>query len=111
MKKLFSIVLCLLLMLSLIACGESKKEDDKSANNNQAEISREDIVYLDASGESVYTIIRPAEGEMEEGACTSLIFKQLKEKMGISVRNTSDENDGTDVYEILVGATNRPETS
>ena len=112
MKKLFSIVLCLLLMLSFLACGgESKKEDDKSVNNNQAEISREDIVYLDASGESVYTIIRPAEGEMEEGACTSLIFKQLKEKLGISVRNTSDENTGTDVYEILVGATNRPESA
>lgn len=112
MKKLFSIVLCLLLMVSLLACGggESKKDGDNSASDIGAEVSHEDIVYIDDAGESVYTIIRPAEGELEEGNCASFVFKQLKEKLGINVRNTSDESDGTDAYEILVGGTNRPES-
>lgn len=112
MKKLFSIVVCLLLMVSLLACGgESKKDGDNSASNNGVGVSHEDIVYIDDAGESVYTIIRPAEGELEEGSCASFLFKQLKDKLGVGVRNTSDESDGTDAYEILVGGTNRPESA
>ena len=118
MKKLFSIVLCLFLALSLMACGgESKKNDDVKTDNAGAEVSHQDIAYIDANGESVYTIIRPSEGQLEEGKCSSAIFKEMKEKLGVAARvfsalskeriNIKMIDQGSSELNIVVGVRNR----
>ncbi len=72
--------------------------------------STADVKFLDENNEAVYRIIRP-DGNDDVNIMASLLFKQIKEKLGVSLKNVSDTEDGTDKYEILVGRTNRPESA
>ena len=114
MKKLIAILLVLFVSLGMMAgCGGSSDENDNSTASqggaNAGALSKDDVVYIN-NGESVYTIIRPEEGKLEEGSRTSNIFKKMKDAIGVSLKNETDTTDGTDKYEILVGETNRPES-
>ncbi len=110
MRKILSIVLAMLMMLSLLACGSDSESSNTSSNTNGGSLSTENVVFLGASGESVYSIIRPVDGKLDEGAKASYLFKQMKDILGASVKNGADDSDGTDAYEILIGNTNRPES-
>lgn len=88
--------------------GDDGSGDTASSSGNI--ISKADVNYVN-NGDSVYTIVRPEEAsELNESASASYLFKQMKSALGVTVKNTDDKNDGTDKYEILVGATNRPES-
>lgn len=63
--------------------------------------------WTDANGEAVYRVVRP---DGSDSAAAGQIFKQIKSIVGVNIKNMTDTEDGTDVYEILVGETNRPET-
>lgn len=113
MKKLLAIILVVFMTVGLMAgCGGSSS-DKKDAASKQEDLSglinTADIVFV-KDGESVYSIVRPDAPTMNEGSRTSLLFKQIKDTFGVSIKNTSDSTDGTDAYEILVGPTNRPES-
>lgn len=121
MKKIFAIVMTLVLVLGLLAgCGSDKKEnkkDDDSANQapivDDGVISTDDVVFKDENGDSVYRIIRPDGGSLEDKvrSAATYIFTNMNSTLGFNIRNTVDSgDDGTDTYEILVGDTNRPET-
>ena len=113
MKKVFSIFVVLCLLFSFAACGGDSDNSDSSVNSSvvsSTTISTEDVSFIGASGDSVYTIVSPKDEKMDEGKRASYIYKQMKNKLSVNVKNTTDESDGTDAYEILVGNTNRPES-
>ena len=110
MKKILALTLCLLFAVTLFAgCGGDDGSGDTASSSGNI-ISKADVVYVQ-NGESVYTIIRPEEDtELEEMVSASYLFKQMKGALGVNIKNTADNTDGNDKYEILLGATNRPES-
>ena len=110
MKKILALTLCLLFAVTLFAgCGGDDGSGD-TASSADGIISKADVVYVQ-NGDSVYTIIRPEENtDVDETASASYLFKQMKGTLGVTVKNMADNTDGTDKYEILLGATNRPES-
>ncbi len=113
MKRILALIFTIVMCLGLFV-GCSGDSETVSNTSDPADVSTffsaEDVKYIDANGESVYRIIRP-DGNEEVASCTSYLFKQLKSKLGVNVKNTADSDDGIDAYEILVGETNRPETA
>ncbi len=119
MKKLMALFFVLLLCMGLFAgCGD--KEDSNSASSTAGPsaddgiFSTEDVAFVDADGKSNYSIVRASE---VTSAVTSIVTETRKKIIAVigssnasSLKNLSDETDGTDQYEILIGMTNRSET-
>ena len=108
-------IICILMVLTmsfglLVGCG-GKKTDNSStpATNTGIVITTDDVKYIAEDGSSVYRIIRP-DGNTIVTPFAGTLFKKMKDGLGIGIKNVSDSEDGTDVYEILVGNTNRPES-
>ncbi len=127
MKKIVSLLLVLVVSFGLLAAcsGDSDTDTDASGTSSvggpvadEGIISTEDVKYVDANGDAVYRVIRPevatdADSWTDVSATTeaaTYVFRQFKTKTNITVRSETDAKDGTDVYEILIGDTNRPET-
>ncbi len=113
MKRILSVLCLVLLIFSLfVGCGKKGGDAQGSASGGDAlaglEFSKETVTFKNDSGESKYRIVRPDNDVTNAGA--QYIFKQLKNITGSSVRSVSDIEDGSDMYEILVGDCNRPET-
>ncbi len=116
MKKALSILVVLVFVFGMLAgCGS--KSDTEKQNSGSSEtsnigmsISTEKVSYKDADGASVYSIVRP---EADESTATkaNFIYSKMKKALSINPKNTTDKDDGTDRYEILVGDTNRPESA
>ena len=114
-KKFLSLflVLCLTFgLLSLAGCGKSSsgKDNSTAGGDNMNIISKEKVNFINSDGSSVYRIVRP-QGDTESTATASFLFKQMKDGLGVGIKNVSDIEDGTDVYEVLVGNTNRVEST
>ena len=120
MKKLFTVFLITVLLTSVFSgCQKDGSADSAGSSSPTSEtdtvlngdFSTDDVTFLDADGESHYNVVRPSgcSGEVTNGA--SAIFRQIKSVCGVTAKNISDENDGSDSYEILVGETNRPESA
>ncbi|MBO5746937.1 MAG: hypothetical protein J6S13_07600, partial [Clostridia bacterium] len=84
MKKLLCFVLVLALSVCMIAgCGKGKdKGDTSSVVQSTVGLSKADVVYLDANGDTLYKIVRPEEPQMDEANTASLVFKQFKDRVG-----------------------------
>lgn len=114
MKRLLTLALAFLMLFCLFACGSDDTDSAASSNgdaNGNGVLSTADVKYISDSGEAIYSIVRPEKPENNEGVVSGYVFKQFKNKLGINVKNNSDTVDGTDQYEILVGETNRPEST
>ena len=116
MKRVLSFLLVLVLSLGLLAgCSDDSNGDTASNGNavNDSMFSTEDVKFVDANGESVYTFVRAESLSTDASAKAMEIFTGLKKTVGVNkMKNVSDvASDGTDSYEILVGKTNRPESS
>ena len=112
MKRILSLVMALLLTFALLAgCGDS--EDSASggqdANVDADGFSTAKVNYIAEDGASVYRIIRP-DGNTAMSAQAAIVFKNMKDGLGVNIKNVLDSEDGTDMYEILVGSTNRAES-
>ena len=106
MKKIVSVLLVLGLLFGfMVGCGKDNPSKDSASTPVAA--SKTDIKYVDADGDAVYRVIRPAKSESSDAA--QKVFKAFKD-IGIRMVSTTDWEDGTDTYEILVGNTNRAET-
>ncbi len=108
-------IICILIVLTmsfglLVGCG-GKKTNNSSvpATNTGLVFTTDDVKYIAEDGSSIYRIVRP-DGDTEMSAPASLLFKNMKDGLGIGIKNVADTEDGTDVYEILLGDTNRPES-
>lgn len=114
MKRIICILMVLTLSLGLlVGCGGGKKPADSStpATNGEIVITTDDVKYIADDGSSVYRIIRP-EGDAVATTAAGTIAKNMKNGLGVSIKNFSDDadTDHTEFYEILVGDTNRPES-
>ncbi|MBO5913214.1 MAG: family 16 glycosylhydrolase, partial [Clostridia bacterium] len=114
MKRTLAIIFVFVLCLGLfVGCGsdENKPTDGAASNTaNDGIFSTADVKMVDENGESVYQIIRP-DGDDDLNMKAAYLYKQIKNKLNINLKNVSDTNDGTDKYEILIGHTNRPESA
>ncbi|MBO5747008.1 MAG: glycoside hydrolase family 16 protein [Clostridia bacterium] len=112
MKRILSVLCILLLVFGLFAgCGKKEEVNGTASGGDvtaNLELSKETVTFKNENGESKYRIVRPDNDITNAGA--QYIFKQLKNITGSSVRSVSDAEDGTDLYEIIVGECDRPET-
>ena len=112
MKRSLSLMLVLVLALGLMAgCGGS---GDATASTGfgtvgtiDSAFSKEKVEFVKDNA-AVYRLVRNDNSEATITAAQYL-FKQMKDKLGASFRNVSDSEDGSDIYEILIGDVNRPE--
>ncbi len=127
MKKVMSILLVFVLTIGLMVGCSGGDDGDSSGNGQSGQsagdfgLSVDDVSYLAADGSSIYRVVRPVVVEPDEDSNEEIITldetgkagtvaKKMKEILGVAVRNVSDDEDGTDTYEILVGETNREES-
>lgn len=111
MKKVLSLILVLVLAIGLlVGCGSDKVKDESAVDSTNVDglISTADVNFV-ANGEAVYRIVRP-DGDSSTGTAAQCIFKHIKSKFGVTIRNISDATADEDSYEILLGLTNRSES-
>lgn len=113
--KLISVISCLTLLLTAFAgCGDGDKGKDNSGTGgsgpavSDSVFSVEDVKYTDENNDAVYRVVRP-DNDSTFTAASAKVYKAFKD-INIKIGNVSDSEDGTDRYEILVGATNRAES-
>lgn len=112
MKRLFSIIFVLAISACLFAgCGSDSKKDENPSANVNVDFSKEDVTLLDADNNARYSIIRPANDE-NVTSIAAFLYKQTRDKLKASFANEDDaKSTGDDAYEILIGDTNRPEST
>ena len=128
-KYQFLRMICLLcvmaLCVSLSACGKGEPlapEVEQTTTSTlitteQTSAEPTEISLLDENGKPLYRIVRPEKGSDTEVRAGIDLNKSLKELTGKAFTLTSDFlmpkesiEDVAEVYEILLGATNRPES-
>ncbi len=114
MKKALMILLAIVFVIGIFAGCSDNTDTVQSAPSAQNSVvstvfSTDDIKFIDAGGDSVYRIVRPV-NDAEATATSQFLYKQMKDQLGVKIRNVADEEDGTDQYEILIGNCNRSET-
>ena len=115
MKRILAIAFALAIAVGTFAgCGKSGGSASTPGGTASTVVSddifsKEKVTFLNDDGSSVYRIVRP-DGDADALATSQYLFKKIKNSIGVSIKNVADTEDGTDVYEILVGNTNRTET-
>lgn len=94
-----------------VGCSSDKKDENSDGTPviNDTVFFKGKVEYKNADGESVYSVVRP-EGDADLLPLSQKVFKAIKSAIGVNPKNQTDDTDGTDKYEILIGDTNRPET-
>ena len=111
MKRLLCLIFVLTMSVSLFAgCGGGNNSKSDSASSAQKP-STDDVLFINADNESVYRIVRPENCNENITALATTVFKQMKNVLGVPVRQVADTEDGADTYEILIGDTNRSESA
>lgn len=122
MKRIISVIFALLLAFSAISCavGDIPEETTLPETTTAPETDppTSDIPLIGEDGEALYRIVRPDEGSDGEVQAGIDFKKSLKSLTGVDFSLTSDFimpnqtlDDVAGVYEILIGATNRPESA
>ena len=111
MKRTIALIVALLMCLGLfMGCSgdDTASTGSSSAGTSDGIFSTEDVKFTN-DGDNTYTIIRPADDD-NAAKKAAYLFKQIKEKIGVNMKNIDDKADGSDAYEILIGNTNRNES-
>lgn len=114
--KLICLVLVLMLSFSLLgACGGDSGKTSSNTSENADEfanqvLSKSDINYIDDDGESMYRIVRPYQGTTATTNAGKSVIQSLKNVCGVSAKSVTDEEDGADAAEIIIGNTSRDST-
>lgn len=109
MKKFLAVLMCLLLFVSLFAGCKKNEASSSESETASTEFSTDDVIFAE-DGESRYQIIKPSSSSKEIGAAAATVFRQIRKVFAVGAKNVYDYVDGTDMYEILIGETNRPES-
>lgn len=116
MKRILAMITVLLLIVTVFSgCGKQTEKAPVESVESQVEVdsgelfTKNAVSFLDGEN-SRYTIVRPQNVSAEITQSASFVFKQLRTKLGVSVKNELDSEDGNDRYEILIGLTNRTES-
>ena len=121
MKRVISLIFIFLLTLSAVSCtggntpAETTPPAPETTPTPETEPAPADIALVNEAGEAVYIVVRPDEGSEREIQAGISLNKSLKELTGAAFTIKSDfmkPNESADgAFEILVGATNRPESA
>ncbi len=117
MKRFISILTVLTIVLCLFAgCGSDSSKNDGANGSNAVDdgiFSTETVKFAGENGESIYTFVRPEGLSTEVSSKAMEVYTKLKKELGVNkMKNLVDTaSDGTDSYEILIGHTNRPEST
>ncbi len=124
MKRFISIIIALLLTFFAVSCtgGDNPTEttppEPETTPAPDTEPVPSEISLLGEGGEALYRIVRPDEGSDSEVQCGINLKKSLGELTGAEFSLKSDFlmpneklEDMSEVCEILIGATNRPESA
>jgi len=109
-SKILALVLALLFILPLGACGDATGSDDTTVATTEAAAATIDFF---AEG-SDYKIIRPEDMTGEELDAFKNFKNSINARIGFNLTLDTDWDNKTDftgAHEILVGNTNRPETA
>lgn len=106
-KSLVFIVLTVMLVTLMGACGKSTNE----SSADPTMVNTADINFKDADGEATYNIVRPTHEKFGETAAAAKVFKKYKDTFMVTPKNISDDIEDNGGYEILIGDTNRSESA
>ncbi len=113
MKKAFSVSAVILIVLHLLV-GCSEQSENETVSEQSSVVSSvgivDDVQFINSDGEAVYCVVRPSD-DNSAMPYAQYVVKYYKSLLGVNVKNISDEDDGTDQYEILVGNCNRAEVA
>ena len=117
-KRSVALMTVLVMLVAIFSgCSKGGSSDTKSGTSeNESHVSadifsKEKVTYKDAEGDSLYTIVRPAEATEDINKNASVLFGSLRKVSGTAPKNVADDvSDGKDAYEILIGDTNREES-
>ena len=120
-KRLLSMLLCLVLLISAVLAGCGKKPDDKDKdkqevnqevsqgdkdNQEEQKEEKEPTISLIADGKSDYVIVRSAKATKVEILACEELQSYLKKMSGTKVAIVTDKQAASE-KEIVVGKTNR----
>ena len=113
--RLISLFLLLSLLLSAVACTQTPAEDEITTEG-QAETTTPETEQLSFSITADYKLLRPDESAQGEIDALKLLSRGIKSVYGFSCQMLTDfkkpsEELKRNEFEILVGATNRPESA
>lgn len=125
-KYIRPIVAALLVASALCACGKTEEPAQTTAPADVTttttaattpEAPADAALYLVENGKTTYSVIRPDETSAAISTSAANLYQKIKAKTGVTLKlasdwyNTRTENPDLSGPEILVGATNRPETA
>lgn len=126
-QKYITPALALLLTLGLCACGKeapAQTTNDTATDDTTATVTKavpeapaDAALYLVEYGKTTYCVIRPEDCPDAISKSAATLYQKIKEKTGTMLKLNSDwynpreKNPDLSKPEILVGATNRPETA
>lgn len=111
--RVAALMLCILFVCS--GCSGSKTTNNTSSTESKpvdnSLFSTEKVNYATAEGDAVYRIVRP-DGDKDITSIASSVRQSIKKDVGVNIKSVFDidTENGTDIYEILIGNTNRPES-
>ena len=107
-KRSVALMTVLVMLVAIFSgCSKGGSSDTKSGTSeNESHVSadifsKEKVTYKDAEGDSLYTIVRPAEATEDINKNASVLFGSLRKVSGTAPKNVADDvSDGKDAYEI-----------
>ena len=120
MKRFIFLILAIILVFSAVACSGGVPEETTEAivettTAPETEPLPTVVSLLDESGAAIYRVVRPDKGSDSEVQMAIDLKKSLAALTGVDISLKSDflmPNESADgVREILIGATNRPESA
>ena len=113
--RILSVLLCLLMLIAaLVACNSQGASDTTSGSDETTTVPEVKTITLSIAD---YTLVRPDGATQSTVDAAVLLNKAVTEKTGTSFAKFTDDfvkNESeidANAYEILVGATNRPEST
>ena len=114
-KKYIAYITILTVIITAVCGCRSDGKDLSSGDAGSSAsgiFSTDDVVYADSDGDSRYAIVRPDNASADVTGAATAVFSAMKNSLGLRSKNILDSvSDGSDAYEILIGETNRTEST
>lgn len=113
-KAAISVIILSILLALFSGCGSgvSSTSSEDPGLTESGIFSTADVVFTDSDGDPRYVIVRPDNASADITSAATEVFSAMKTTLGLPSKNILDSvSDGSDAYEILIGETNRSEST